>query len=104
MPFRIKVTAAYGPLMPSLADLSGQPPAGYRVVAAFAREAQHPPDWFVEEHDEFTPTLVILGAYYDVDAIGHWDARVEAKMRFKAELARLKLPLPADPLHAELAG
>ena len=82
--FRIKVTAAYGPLMPSLADLSGQPPAGYRVVAAFAREAQHPPDWFVEEHDEFTPALVILGAYYDVDAIVDTGTRGRrAKMRFK---------------------
>ena len=63
-----------------------------------------PVNWFVEEHSEFTPTLVILGAYYDIDAIGYWDARVEAKMRFKAELARFGLPLPADPVHAELAG
>ena len=62
MTFQVKVTAAYGPLMPSLADLKGQPPPGYRKVVAFARKAQHPSNWFVEEHSEFTPTLVILGA------------------------------------------
>jgi hypothetical protein len=104
MPFRIKVTAAYGPLMPSLSDLKGQPPAGYRKVATFARKTQHPPNWFIEEHDEFTPPLVILGAYYDVDAVGEWDARAEAKARFRAELAGHKLPKPPDPIHAELAG
>ena len=104
MPFRVKVTAAYGPSMPSLSDLRGPPPAGYRTVAAFARQNQHPPNWFIEEHDEFTPALVILGAYYDVEAVGEWDARAEARARFERELARLKLPRPADPVHAELAS
>jgi hypothetical protein len=104
MPFRVKVTAAYGPLMPSLADLRGQPPAGYRKVVAFARTAEHPPNWFVQEHDEFTPPLVIVGAYYDVEALGAWDARAEARARFEAELARHQLPLPPDPIHSEIAG
>lgn len=103
MPFRVKVTAAYGPLMPSLADLKGQPPVGYRKVAAFARRDQHPPNWFVQEHDEFTPPLVIVGAYYDVELPGEWDARAEARTRFEAELARQRLPLPPDPVHAEIA-
>jgi hypothetical protein len=104
MPFRVKVTAAYGPLMPSLSDLRGTAPAGYRTVAAFARQSQHPPNWFIEEHQEFRPPLLILGAYYDVEAVGEWDARAEARARFERELSRLKLPRPADPVHAELAS
>ena len=104
MPFRVKVTAAYGPMMPSLADLKGQPPIGYRKVAAFARAEHHPPNWFVQEHGEFTPPLVIVGAYYDVEALSEWGARAEARARFVAELARQKLPPPADPVHSEIAG
>ena len=75
--------------MPSLSDLRGPPPVGYRKVLAFARQDQHPPNWFIEEHDEFTPALVILGAYYDVEAVGEWDARAEARARFERELAQL---------------
>lgn len=99
--FRVKVTASYGPIMPSLADLTGEPPAGYDAVRAFAGNGR-PRGWFVDEHDEFSPTLVILGTVYDLDADGEWPAQLEAKTRFAAELARHGIPLPALPIHAEI--
>ena len=36
-PLRVRVTATYGPVMPSLADLTGQPPEGYEKVVKFIR-------------------------------------------------------------------
>ena len=36
-PLRVRVTATYGPVMPSLGDLTGEPPEGYEKVVAFIR-------------------------------------------------------------------
>jgi hypothetical protein len=35
--------------------------------------------WFVEEHTEFSPALLMVGAFFDVDAAGEWAARTEAR-------------------------
>jgi hypothetical protein len=103
--FRVRVTASYGPSMPSLADLSGDPPAGYEQVAAFASVAnRRPRGWFVEQHAEFSPPLLIVGAFYDIEAAGEWEARVAARARFAEQLSRRKLPLPPDPVSAEVTG
>jgi hypothetical protein len=103
--FRVRVTASYGPVMPSLLDLSGEPPAGYERAAAFASGNNHRPrGWFVERHPEFSPALLILGTFYDIEAAGEWEARVRARARFADELSRRKLPLPHDPVRAEVAG
>lgn len=102
--FRVKITAAYGPLMPSLTDLSGEPPERYEQIAALANGSDaRPHKWFIEQHDEFSPPLLVLGTYYDLDASGEWSARAQARGRFRAELSRRGLPLPHDPIHAELA-
>ena len=91
--------------MPSLADLSGEPSPGYEQAAAFASGANHrPPGWFIERHTEFVPTLLIVGTVYDVEASGEWEARARARARFADELSRRKLPLPHDPVRAEVTG
>ncbi len=103
--FRVRVIATYGPVLPSLADLSGEPPPGYGKAAAFASGDNHrPAGWFVERHDEFSPPLLILGTHYDLEACGEWEARVSARTRFAEELSRRELPLPPDPVHAEVTG
>ncbi len=103
--FRVRVIATSGPVTPSLADLSGKPPPGYGKAAAFASGDNHrPPGWFVERHDEFSPPLLILGTHYDLEACGEWEARVSARTRFAEELSRRELPLPPDPVHAEVTG
>jgi hypothetical protein len=89
--------------MPALADLTGMPPAGYERVVAFVRDpGDYPSNWFIQEHDEFSPALLIIGGYYDVEAATEWDARAQAARRFARDLSRHGLPLPPDPIHAEL--
>lgn len=91
--------------MPSLADLSGEPPAGYEQAAALAMGENHrPASWFAEQHAEFSPPLVILGTFYDVEAAGEWEAGVWARARFADELSRFKLPLPPDAVRAEVTN
>jgi hypothetical protein len=103
-PFLVKVTAAYGPLMPSLHDLSGEPADGYETVAKLACNPDgRPRHWFVEQHSEFSPALLVLGRFYDVESSGQMAARVEAEALFEAELSRHGLPLPSDPVYTELA-
>jgi hypothetical protein len=103
-PSRVRVTATYGPVMPSLGDLTGEPPAGYQKVVAFIRTpGACPSDWFVHEDAEFTPPLLILGTYYEIDAVTESDARTQATSRFASDLSRLKLPRPPDPIHSEIA-
>lgn len=53
-----------------LGDLTGEPPPGYQKVVAFIRTpGTCPSDWFVHEDAEFTPRLLILGTYYEIDAV-----------------------------------
>lgn len=50
-PLRVRVTATFGPVMPSLPDLTGQPPEGYDKVVAFTKTpGACPAHWFVQEH------------------------------------------------------
>jgi hypothetical protein len=78
---------------------------GYEKVAALAFGHNHrPPAWFLEEHAEFSPPLLILGTFYEIEATGEWEARVGARARFATELTRHKLPLPPDSVRAELDG
>lgn len=101
--FRVRVTASYGPVMPSLSDLTGTPPAGYKTVATFVRN-DRPSGWFVEQDQDFSPPLLVLGTFYEVNAAGEWAAGVEAGARFRAELAAHGLPAPAQGVYAEPAG
>jgi hypothetical protein len=64
--------------MPSLEDLSGPVPSGYESAAAFADSNRRPASWFVEQYDEFSPPLLVLGTYYDIAAVGPLEARAEA--------------------------
>ncbi len=100
--FRLRVTASYGPVMPSLTDLSGSKPAGYETVARFVRDGR-PSGWFVEQDGEFSPALLVLGTFYDVEAAGEWAARAEAGARFRSELAARGLPAPVQGVYAEPA-
>jgi hypothetical protein len=100
--FRVKVTASYGPLTPSLVDLSGKPPPGYDLVAGFISNGR-PRGWFVEQNPEFSPPLLVVGAYYDVEASAEWPARAQARGRFAGELKKHGLPMPPQPIYAELA-
>ena len=102
-PLRVRVTATYGPVMPSLGDLTGEPPEGYEKVVAFIRApGACPSNWFVHEDPEFSPPLLIVGAYYEIEAVTEWDARTQAASRFASDLSRLKLPRPPDPIHTEM--
>jgi hypothetical protein len=79
IPLRVRVTAAYGPIMPSLADLSGPAPAGYERVAALVRKPRgRPRGWCIEKYDDFSPELLILGTYYEIEATTELDARARA--------------------------
>jgi hypothetical protein len=103
-PLRVRVTATYGPVMPALGDLTGEPPEGYEKVVAFIKDpGARPSNWFVHEEAEFSPPLVILGTYYEIEAVTEWDARTQAASRFASDLSRLKLPRPTDPIHTEIA-
>ena len=103
-PLRVRVTATYGPVMPSLADLTGQPPEGYEKLVKFIRTpGALPSDWFVHEDAEFSPPLLILGTYYEIEAVTELDARTQAASRFASDLSRHKLPRPHDPINAEIA-
>ena len=103
IPIRVRVTASYGPIMPSLKDLSGRAPPGYeRVAATLQTPSALPSSWFVQTDDEFSPPLLILGTVYEVEATTELDARGRAAARFAKELTKQKLPLPAGPIHAEL--
>ena len=100
--FRIRVSAPYGPLMPSLADLRGEPPDGYERVRVFVGNGR-PRGWFVDAYPEFSPTLLVLGTVYEVDAAGEWTAGLLAMARFVRELTAHGLPLPPNPVRAEIA-
>jgi hypothetical protein len=89
--------------MPSLKDLSGPVPSGYKSAVALADPNRRPASWFVDRYDEFAPPLLVLGTYYYVQAVGPAEACVEATRAFQSELTQHKMPLPFDPVHAELA-
>lgn len=73
-------------------------PIGSVVVARFNEAGQ------VQTDDEFSPSLLILGTVYEVEANTELDARARAAAHFANELSKQKLPLPAGPIHAELVG
>jgi hypothetical protein len=75
----------------------------YESATAFADSNQRPASWFVERYDEFSPPLLVIGTYYDIEARGPREALAEARCRFQSELTQHKMPLPFDPVYAELA-
>lgn len=104
IPLRVRVTASYGRIRPSLRDLSGPPPPGYARVAALVKTPRAlPSSWFIQPDDEFSPPLLILGTFYEVEATTELDARAKAAARFAKELNKHKLPLPPGQIHAKLA-
>ena len=107
IPLRVRVTASYGRIRPSLRDLSGPPPPGYARVAALVKTPRAlPSSWFIQPDDEFSPPLLILGTFYEVEATTELDARAKAAARFAKELNKHRLPLPAgsNPREASRLG
>jgi hypothetical protein len=47
--------------------------------------------------------LLVLGTVYAVDAAGEWTAGLQAMARFMRELKGHGLPLPPNPIRAEIA-
>ena len=88
--------------MPSLTDLSGAPPPGYEAVARLVSDGR-PPGWFVEQQNEFSPPLLVIGTFYDIEAGGEWAARAQAAARFRGELDALGLPFGTDAIYAQVA-
>ena len=88
--------------MPSLKDLTGPAPGYDRVAATAQTPRALPSSWLVQTDDEFSPSLLILGTVYELEATTELDARARAAARFAKELSKQKLPLPAGPIHAEL--
>ena len=77
---------------------------GYEKLVKFIRTpGALPSDWFVHEDAEFSPPLLILGTYYEIEAVTELDARTQAASRFASDLSRHKLPRPHDPINAEIA-
>ena len=104
IPLRVRVTATYGPIMPSLTDPSGPPAPGYERVAAVVKTpGVLPSSWFIQADDKFSPPLLTLGTFYELEATTVLDARAKAAARFAKELTKHKLPLPAGQIHAERA-
>jgi hypothetical protein len=103
--FRVRVKAAYGPEMPSLDDLAGPPAEGYDSIVRFARdEGGRPTGWFVKQDSQFTPPLLILSRFYEIEAATAWVALNEARERFSGELFAQELPHPPEPIEAEVVG
>jgi len=100
--FRIRVTATYGPVMPRLSDLSGEPLAGYKRLSEFVHNGR-PRGWFLDKYSEFSPPLLILGTFYEIEAATEWVALTQARARFAAELESHKLPPPPQAMDSELA-
>jgi hypothetical protein len=89
--------------MPSLVDLCGDPPPGYEKVQAFVSNGR-PRGWFVQQHNEFSPTLLILGTVYEIEASGERTAGSQAIGEFVRQLGSHGLPLPPNPVRAEPAN